>query len=113
MIIPVSTRSLFVPIVSQFFGITIPMFHRDHPPAHFHAEYGEHELIVELSPIAVNQGKVPNRAARWCWNGLPYTIKNYSIIGSVAGPIKPRCPSNLWTDEEEYVSNNPTNHPFT
>lgn len=50
-----------MPIVSQFFGITIRMFHREHPPAHFHAEYGEHELIVNINPIAVSQGKVPNR----------------------------------------------------
>jgi hypothetical protein len=37
-----------VPVISRFYGIIIRMFFRDHAPAHFHAEYGEHELIVGL-----------------------------------------------------------------
>lgn len=28
---------------------------------HFHAVYGEHELIVGISPIAVLEGEVPSR----------------------------------------------------
>jgi hypothetical protein len=32
-----------VPIISVFFGIVIRMFHREHEPAHFHAEHqGQH-----------------------------------------------------------------------
>ena len=30
-----------MPEISRFYGIVIKMFHADHPPPHFHAEYGE------------------------------------------------------------------------
>ena len=32
-----------MPRVSYFFGILIRMFHNDHLPPHFHAEYGDDE----------------------------------------------------------------------
>ncbi|HLL47099.1 MAG TPA: DUF4160 domain-containing protein [Longimicrobiaceae bacterium] len=50
-----------MPIISRFYGIIIRMFFRDHAPAHFHAEYGEHELIVGLDPIAILNGEAPSR----------------------------------------------------
>ena len=33
--------------IIRFLGIVIRMYDRDHPPPHFHAEYGEHEITVE------------------------------------------------------------------
>ncbi len=37
------------------------MYLRDHPPAHFHAEYGEYEITVEIETGVVT-GKFPRRA---------------------------------------------------
>ena len=37
-----------VPTISAFYGIVINMYARDHAPPHFHAEYGEHEAMVEI-----------------------------------------------------------------
>jgi|TARA_B100002003_G_C13945361_1_gene458592 hypothetical protein len=37
-----------MPILSRFFGIVIAMYWRDHAPPHFHAKYGEQEVIVEI-----------------------------------------------------------------
>jgi hypothetical protein len=37
------------------------MFYNDHVPPHFHALYGEHELLVSISPIAIFQGQAPSR----------------------------------------------------
>jgi hypothetical protein len=41
-----------VPIISQFFGIVIRMFYKEHEPAHFHAEYqgqlGKFDLEGEM-----------------------------------------------------------------
>ena len=34
-----------MPTIAQFYGIIIRMFFNDHAPPHFHASYGEHELI--------------------------------------------------------------------
>ena len=42
-------------------GIIIRMFYNDHAPPHFHAIYGEYELLVSISPIAILEGKAPNR----------------------------------------------------
>lgn len=50
-----------MPTISEFYGITIRMFYNDHAPPHFHAEYGEYELIIGISPITVMEGKVPRR----------------------------------------------------
>ncbi len=50
-----------MPTISEFYGITIRVFYDDHAPPHVHASYGEHEIIVSISPIAIIKGKVPNR----------------------------------------------------
>lgn len=50
-----------IPEISRFYGIVVRMFYNDHAPPHFHAVYGEHELIVGVSPIAVLAGAAPAR----------------------------------------------------
>jgi hypothetical protein len=50
-----------VPTISEFYGITIRMFYNDHAPPHFHAGYGEYELIIGILPITVMQGNAPKR----------------------------------------------------
>lgn len=37
-----------MPIISRFFGIIVYMFWREHQPPHFHAKYGDDEIIVEI-----------------------------------------------------------------
>ncbi|UCV16785.1 DUF4160 domain-containing protein [Quatrionicoccus australiensis] len=50
-----------MPELSRFFGIVIYMNWRDHPPAHFHAVYGEHEALITLDG-KVYSGALPARA---------------------------------------------------
>jgi len=50
-----------VPEISRFLGIIIAIFHRDHEPAHFHAVYGEHRIVVEIETGVVS-GRFPRRA---------------------------------------------------
>jgi hypothetical protein len=50
-----------MPTLSVFYGILIKMYFDDHAPPHFHAEYGEHELLVGIAPIRVLQGHAPKR----------------------------------------------------
>lgn len=50
-----------MPVLSAFFGILIKMFHSDHNPPHFHAEYGEHRAIVEIASGRLLAGKLPKR----------------------------------------------------
>ena len=51
-----------MPTISQFFGIVIQMFWREHAPPHFHALYGEHEVLIELPELRVIRGSLPRRA---------------------------------------------------
>ncbi len=50
-----------MPEISRFRGIVIRMYYRDHVPPHFHAEYGEHEITVEIGTGMI-EGKFPRRA---------------------------------------------------
>ncbi len=50
-----------MPEISRFLGIVIRMYFREHAPAHFHAEYGDYEITVDIE-TGVVQGKFPRRA---------------------------------------------------
>ena len=50
-----------MPTISSFFGILIQMYYDDHNPPHFHAIYGDFEILVGISPIRIIEGSVPNR----------------------------------------------------
>ncbi|MDQ7017070.1 MAG: DUF4160 domain-containing protein [Gammaproteobacteria bacterium] len=50
-----------MPEISRFLGIVIRMYIREHYPAHFHAEYGEYEITVDIETGVVT-GKFPRRA---------------------------------------------------
>ena len=52
-----------MPVVSRFLGIVIAMYWNDHVPAHFHARYGEYEVIVHID-TGVVEGRFPKRALR-------------------------------------------------
>lgn len=51
-----------MPTLSQFFGIVIQMFWREHAPPHFHALYAEHEALIDIRTLDVIGGKLPRRA---------------------------------------------------
>jgi hypothetical protein len=51
-----------MPEISRFYGIVIKMYFADHAPAHFHAEYAEHEMRVAIESLAVISGRLPPRA---------------------------------------------------
>lgn len=51
-----------MPELSRFFGIVIKMFYNDHMLAHFHAEYGGFEALVEIESLDVYRGALPRRA---------------------------------------------------
>ena len=51
-----------MPEISRFYGIVIKMFFDDHNPPHFHALYGEHEVLIDINTLAVFAGHIPSRA---------------------------------------------------
>ncbi len=51
-----------MPEISRFYGIVIKMFFDDHNPPHFHAHYGEYEVLIDINTFAVFAGHLPPRA---------------------------------------------------
>lgn len=54
----------FVPRISQFYGIAIYMYFTDHPPAHFHAQYGGEEAVIAIRDGSIIHGAIPDRQLR-------------------------------------------------
>lgn len=48
--------------MSRFYGIVVKISCDDHNPSHFHAEYGEHEVLVNIKTLAILSGSLPARA---------------------------------------------------
>ena len=38
------------------------MYFNDHPPPHFHAQYGEYEVVIVIESRMVLEGSFPRRA---------------------------------------------------
>jgi Domain of unknown function (DUF4160) len=51
-----------MPEVSRFYGIIIRIFYDDHNPPHLHAEYGGHEVLLNINTLAILGGNLPARA---------------------------------------------------
>ncbi len=51
-----------MPRISYFYGITIRIYYREHPPAHFHALYGDEIARIEIETGKVLEGRLPRRA---------------------------------------------------
>ncbi len=51
-----------MPELSRFYGIIIRMYFQDHAPPHFHAEYQEHEAVIEIETLRIWEGDLPNKA---------------------------------------------------
>jgi hypothetical protein len=51
-----------MPRVSEFFGITIYLYHREHLPPHFHAIYGGNEAQIAIDDLSIMRGSIPPRA---------------------------------------------------
>lgn len=51
-----------MPEIARFYGIIIKMFFEDHNPPHFHAFYGEYEVLIDITTFAVFAGHLPPRA---------------------------------------------------
>jgi hypothetical protein len=57
-----------VPRISEFYGIVIEMYFRDHPP-HFHARYSGDEAVIAIGTGEVIAGSLPGARYGSCENG--------------------------------------------
>ncbi len=51
-----------MPEISRFYGMIVKMHFDDHLPPHFHAEYGEHEALININTLAIIAGRLPPKA---------------------------------------------------
>ncbi|HEX6885924.1 MAG TPA: DUF4160 domain-containing protein [Planctomycetota bacterium] len=52
-----------MPEISRFRGIVVRMYSCEHPPPHFHAQYAEYRVTVDIHSGVV-EGRFPPRALR-------------------------------------------------
>lgn len=50
-----------MPTISVFRGIKITMYWADHMPPHFHARYGDAEVLVSIKDLEVIEGNFPSK----------------------------------------------------
>ncbi|MGD9717634.1 MAG: DUF4160 domain-containing protein [Sulfurimonadaceae bacterium] len=53
-----------MPVISYFFGISIRMYHDDHPPAHIHVEYQGYVALMSIDNGVVLKGSLPKKAEK-------------------------------------------------
>lgn len=53
---------LHVPKLSEFFGIQIFIYGREHGVPHFHAKYQGGEIVIAIGSLAVIEGSIQGRA---------------------------------------------------
>jgi len=60
-----------MPRISFFLGMAIYIYYKEHAPPHFHAEYGDFEVTIEIESGIVS-GRFPRRALNLVleWNML-------------------------------------------
>ncbi|MEO5500012.1 MAG: DUF4160 domain-containing protein [Ginsengibacter sp.] len=51
-----------MPRISEFYGIIIWMYWKDHNPPHLHATYGEFEILININDFSIYAGYFPARA---------------------------------------------------
>jgi uncharacterized protein DUF4160 len=51
-----------MPRISEFYGIAIYMYYRDHAPPHFHAIYGEFDAEISIATTEIVEGNLPRKA---------------------------------------------------
>ena len=51
-----------MPEISRFYGISIILYPREHPPAHFHVFHGDEEAVFDIATLRILEGALSNRA---------------------------------------------------
>jgi len=77
-----------MPEICRFLGIVIYMLYDDHRPPHFHAEYGEYKVTIEIQSGVV-QGRFPRRALKSLLGGTNCTEITCWKIGNSLNDMNP------------------------
>jgi len=85
-----------MPEISRFFGISIYIYPNDHSPPHFHAIYGDYEVVISIETSEVIEGKLPTKQLRmvqfWAVMHQSELLDNFTQLKNRSGSwfkIKP------------------------
>nr|NQU90869.1 DUF4160 domain-containing protein [Bacteroidota bacterium] len=80
-----------MPEISRFYGIIVRMFFNEHNPPHFHAEYSEYKVVINIDDEVVN-GFMPKRALKLLFEWLELhkeeLVENWSLCKNNELPKK-------------------------
>ena len=80
-----------MPKISEFYGVTIRMYHNEHLPPHFHAEYGGTKASIAFDG-RVLRGRLSPRALRlirnWARLHRAELAKNWSLARNGADLVQ-------------------------
>lgn len=77
-----------MPELSRFLGIVIYLYYRDHAPPHFHAIYGDYEIVVDIASGTVT-GKFPRRALKAVLEWYEMHVEALLLNWQLAEQMKP------------------------
>ncbi|MGN6468465.1 MAG: DUF4160 domain-containing protein [Rhizobiaceae bacterium] len=66
------------------------MFWDDHNPPHFHAVYGDDEVVITISTLEILRSDLPRRACHWSLNGRKITGRSCWRTGHYASGTRCR-----------------------
>lgn len=73
-----------MPEICRFLGIVIAMYYNDHPPAHFHAKYGDHTGVFSIADLKLLEGYLPKRIVslvlEWAFEHRNELMKNWELV---------------------------------
>lgn len=53
-----------MPVISEFYGISIRIYYKEHNPPHIHVSYGEYASEIRIDNLEVLEGNLPKRALK-------------------------------------------------
>lgn len=81
-----------MPRISNFYGIVIWMYFNEHNPPHFHATYGEYEILIQITDLSVYAGSLPSRAfglvMEWAFMHRDELMQNWQLLEQELSPKK-------------------------
>lgn len=79
-----------MPRISAFYGILVYMYYNDHEPPHFHAIYGDYEVLININDFSVYAGNLPPRAfgllMEWASLHKEELLENWRLIKEFKSP---------------------------
>ena len=91
-----------MPELCRFFGIVIRMYVGDHPPPHFHAEYGGQEVQVSIGEeTSLHDARFLLRVIADCWDDIfrhQFPISSQASVRNLVNSL--RSDGNTWAHTE-------------